>query len=286
MHLRQAKYSADSLAVALDSVHSAAFHTGLGEALYPSTTTPLGSYLNSSGVSAFAGAAYALPNFAVVADGATQVALTKWVEPFFKGVPATPASTLGSPASKFYGGQQRIESAAGDAVVIAFPTAGLSAPDATAEVLAALLGGEPSIKWTPGFTLLSKAATAIPGAKISAQSLAYSDAGLLTLQITGPSAAIVRKATEEAVKVLKSVAAGSASKEDVAKAVAKAKFDALTAQEPASAAITSAGTAVLHGLAPFKPEDVSKSYGAVSADKLKTVRSPAPHMFVLFRDCC
>ncbi|KIH91461.1 ubiquinol-cytochrome c reductase core subunit 2 [Sporothrix brasiliensis 5110] len=270
LHLKQAKYSADSLAAALDAAHAVAFHTGLGEALSPSTTTPLSSYLSHTGVSQFASSAYSRSNFALVADGATQVALSKWVDQFFKKSTGS-GSALTSAASKYYGGQQRIESASGNAIVIAFPTNGLNAPDATVEVLTSLLGGESSVKWSPGFTLLSKASAGVHGANAVARNLSYSDAGLLTVQVTGQSAGAVRAAADVAVKALKSVASGSVSKEDVAKAIAKARFDALTAQEPASAAITAAGTAVLHGLKTFQPADASKAYAGVTAEKLTTL---------------
>ncbi|CAK7241940.1 MAG: ubiquinol-cytochrome c reductase core subunit 1 [Sporothrix thermara] len=271
LHLKQAKYSADSLAVALDAAHSVAFHTGLGEALYPSTTTPLGGYLSDAGVAKFASAAYARSNYALVADGATQVALNKWVDQFFKKTSAAPTGSINTAASKYFGGQHRVESSAGNAIVIAFPTAGLKAPDAAAEVLAALLGGESSIKWTPGFTLLSKATVGIHGAQAVARNLAYSDAGLLTIQVSGQTAGAVRAAAVAAIETLKSVASGSASKEDVAKAIAKAKYDALVAQEPSSAAITAAGSAVLHGLKTFQPAEAVKAYAGVSADSLKTL---------------
>ena len=273
LHIKQEKYAANPLAIAVDAAHSVAFHTGLGEAVNVSTTAPIGSYLSNSAVASFSTAAYARPNFAVVADGATQVALSKWVEPFFKGTSATPSSQLSPAATKYYGGQQRIESTAGNAVAVAFPTSGLKAPDAAADVLAALLGGSSSIKWTPGFTLLAKAAAGIPGSQITASNQVYSDAGLLTIEITGLTATDVRKATEAAVAALKSIATGTVSKEDLTKAIAKAKFDALVSQEPSSAAITAAGTAVLHGAKPFQPATVSKAFDAVTADKLKTVRT-------------
>ncbi|EPE03746.1 cytochrome b-c1 complex subunit 2 [Ophiostoma piceae UAMH 11346] len=271
LHIKQEKYAANPLAIAVDAAHSVAFHTGLGEAVNVSTTSPIGSYLSSSAVAALSTAAYARPNFAVVADGATQVALSKWVEPFFKGTSATPSSQLSSAATKYYGGQQRIESTAGNAVVVAFPTSGLNAPDAAADVLAALLGGSSSIKWTPGFSLLAKAAAGIPGSQITASNQVYSDAGLLTIEIAGLTATDVRKAADAAVAALKSIATGTVSKEDLTKAIAKAKFDALVSQEPSSAAVTAAGTAVLHGAKPFQPATVSKTFDAVTADKLKTL---------------
>lgn len=206
-----------------------------------------------------------------MADGATPVALSKWVELFFKDIPATAATPLSSPASKYYGGQVRTDSVYNNAVVIAFSTAGLNAADPASAVLAALLGGDRSIKWTPGFSLLGKATAGIP-AETVARNLLYSDAGLFTIQISGGSAAAVRKAAEEAVKVVKSVADGTVSKEDLAKAVAKAKFDALSANESGSAALTAAGSAVLHGLKAFQAAE-TKSYSTVTADKLKTVCS-------------
>ncbi|EFX05369.1 ubiquinol-cytochrome c reductase complex core protein [Grosmannia clavigera kw1407] len=263
LHIQQEKYSANALARAVDGAHDAAFHSGLGQALYQSTAT----HVSEHDVAAFADVAYTRPNIAVVADGATQTALAKWVEPFFKTVPAAPksAAALSTAASKYYGGQLRADSAAGNAVVIAFFTAGLNAADPAAAVLASLLGGKSSIKWAPGFSLLSKATTGL-GTQVVAQNLLYSDAGLFTIQISGGSAATVRKAAEEAVKVVKSVADGSVSKEDLTKAIAKTKFDVLTAGESGSAALTAA-TAALYGA---KAAD-TKAFEAVSADKLKTL---------------
>jgi len=102
IHQKQAKV--DAAAVALDAAHAVAFHTGLGAPLYPTPSTPIASYLNEHSVAAFAEAAYTKANIAVVADGASQVGLAKWIEPFFKGVPASGSSSVTAAASKYHGG--------------------------------------------------------------------------------------------------------------------------------------------------------------------------------------
>jgi ubiquinol-cytochrome c reductase core subunit 2 len=270
--LKQAKI--DALSQALDTVHSVAFHTGLGESLYPSSSTPIGSYLNEDSVSAFAQTAYSKANIAVVSDGASQNGLTQWMEAFFRTVPATSSSTVSSSPSKYYGGEQRVARGGKNAYIIAFPGASLADNKAETSVLVALLGGESSISWTPGFTLLSKATAAAPGAQAIASNLAYSDAGLLTVQITG-SAGAVKTAAEESVKALKSIVSGTISKEDLTKAIAKAKFDLLSTSELTGTGLVAAGSSLIHGGKPLQVADVLKSLDSVTADKLKTV---SPHI--------
>ncbi len=156
------------------------------------------------------------------------------------------------------------------AMVIAFPSSSLASAKPETSVLAALLGGNSSIKWSPGFTLLSKASSTAPGASIAASNIAYSDTGLLAIQISGAAAA-VRKAAEEAAKAVKSVAEGGISKEDLTKAIAKAKFDALTANELTGAGLLEAGSSILFGIKPFQTSEAVKSFDSVTADKLKAV---------------
>lgn len=252
--------------------HAAAFHTGLGSQLYPTSSTPVGAYLNESSVASFAQAAYNKANIAVVADGATQAGLTKWIEPMFKSVPATGSSqlTLNAAPSKYFGGEQRSSRVGQNAYVIAFPGSSLADAKPEISVLTALLGGESSISWTPGFTLLSKAVAAAPHARAHASNLAYSDAGLLTLQISGPAGA-VKTATKESVKALKSIANGSATKEDLTKAIAKAKFDLLSARDVSGSGLVAAGTNLVQGGKAVQAAEAVKALESVTADKLKTV---------------
>ncbi|TVY64231.1 Cytochrome b-c1 complex subunit [Lachnellula suecica] len=270
--LSQKKLLADVSALALNSAHGLAFHRGLGTPLSPSSSTPF-KYMNEQSISEFASAAYSKANIAVVANGTSQAELSKNVGQFFTDVPATSAFTLSSDTSKYYGGEERIAHGSGNSMVIAFPgsssfTAGGSYKPEIA-VLAALLGGKSSIKWSPGFSLLSKAASKFPGASAATTHFAYSDAGLLTIQFSGPAAAI-REATTEAIKSVKSISEGSISKEDFTKAVALAKYRALEEGQRTDAGLVATGAGLVHGGKPFQIDEVGKSIAAVSADKLKS----------------
>lgn len=227
--------------------------------------------MNEHAVASFAEAAYSKANIAVVADGANQIGLTKWIEPFFKSVPESSATQLTSAASKYHGGEQRIAQQGPNALVLGFSGASLASDSPETDVLVALLGGESNIKWAPGFTLLSKAAASAPGAHVSATNYAYSDAGLLTIQING-SASAVRKAAEESVKALKSVAESPVSKEDLTKAIAKAKFDLLARSEVSGTGLVHAGANLIHGGKPLEVVATIKALESVTPEKLKAVR--------------
>jgi ubiquinol-cytochrome c reductase core subunit 2 len=182
---------------------------------------------------------------------------------------------LSSEATKYYGGEERIAHDGGNSLVIAFPgsssfTAGGSYKPEIA-VLAALLGGKSSIKWSPGFSLLSKAASSFPGASAATTHFTYSDAGLLSIQFSG-SASAIRNATAEAVKALRSISDGSISKEDFTKAVASAKYNALEEGQNIEAGLVATGAGLVHGGKAFQIDQIGKSIEGVSADKLKSVR--------------
>ncbi|KAK4187605.1 putative mak10 subunit [Podospora australis] len=266
IQLKQSKIS--NSAVALDAAHAVAFHKGLGAPLYPTPSTPIASYLNENSVAAFADAAYSKANIAVVADGASHHGLQKWIEPFFKSVPPEGRANLDTTASKYRGGEQRIAKTGSNAYVIAFPGASLGASQPETAVLTGLLGGESNIKWSPGFSLLSKAAASAPGASAKASNYAYSDAGLLAIEISGHAAA-VKKAAEESVKALKAVAEGGVEKEALVKAIAKAKFTLLSGSEVAGVGLVHAGANLIHGGSPLKVAETLKALESVTADKLK-----------------
>ncbi|KAI9158372.1 Cytochrome b-c1 complex subunit 2 [Paramyrothecium foliicola] len=271
LHLNTATANNDARALALDGAHAVAFHNGLGAPLNLTSTAPYHRYLNEEYIASYADVAYAKNNIAVVADGASSDSLSKWIGQFFKDVPATPKSgqTLQTEASKYFGGEQRTSLANGNSMVIAFPGSSYSDAKPEIAVLAALLGGHSSIKWSTGFNLLSKIAAGASGVSASAANLAYSDAGLLTVQLSGPAAS-VRKAAEETVKALKSVADGSVSKEDVAKAIAKAKFDALSGSQTRDSSIVLAGSGLVNTGKAFDTVSLSSAVESVTADKLKT----------------
>lgn len=268
VHLKQSRVGSDVSALALDAAHSVAFHTGLGAPLYPSPSTPLKSYLDEHKIAAFAENAYSKSNIALVGDGANTAALSKWTEQFFKSVPAS-GSSPSSASTTYFGGESRTAHTGGNALVIAFPGSSFGSFKPEVAVLAALLGGQSNVKWTPGFTLLSKIASNNPGTTAFASNLAYSDAGLFTIQISG-SAGVVRSTAQEAVKALKSVVE-NISKEDLTKAIAKAKFDALSSSEAGISTILSAGSGLVHSGKPFQIAETIKSLEGVTAEKLKTV---------------
>jgi ubiquinol-cytochrome c reductase core subunit 2 len=235
----------------------------------------LTKYLNEESIAQFSTSAYSKPNIAVVANGATQADLAKWVGEFFKETSSS-AAALKSEATKYYGGEERIAHDSGNSLVIAFPgsssfTSGSSYKPEIA-VLAALLGGKSSIKWSSGFSLLSKAVSAISGASTSTTHFAYSDAGLLTIQFSG-SAQAIRDASAEAVKALKSVSEGTISKEDFTKAVALAKYRALEEGQNIESGLVATGSGLIHGGKPFQIDEVGKSVESVTTEKLKSVFS-------------
>lgn len=229
--------------------------------------------MNEETIAEFAAKAYGKPNIAVVANGASQADVSKWVGEFFTELPSS-ASALSSEPTKYYGGEERIAHGSGNALVIAFPgsssfTAGGSYKPEVA-VLASLLGGKSNIKWSPGFSILSKASAAFPGSSAATTHFAYSDAGLLTIQFSG-SASAIRDAATEAVKSLKSIAEGSISKEDFTKAVASAKYLALEEGQNIEAGLVATGAGLVHGGQAFQIDQIGKAVEAVTADKLKAV---------------
>ncbi|KAL3418681.1 peptidase M16 inactive domain-containing protein [Phlyctema vagabunda] len=270
--LSQQRLLGDVAELAINSAHGLAFHRGLGTPLYPTSSTPLNSYLNEETIQDFANSAYGKANIAVVANGASQSDLTKWVGEFFNEIPSS-ASALQSETSKYYGGEERIAHGSGNSFVIAFPgsssftSGGGYKPEIA--VLAALLGGKSSIKWSPGFSILSKASSSFPGASASTTHYSYSDAGLLSIQFNG-SAKAIRGASTEAVKALKSISEGSISKEDFTKAVANAKYRALEEGQNIEAGLVATGAGLVQGGGAFQIEEVAKAVQGVSIEKLKT----------------
>ncbi|KAI9752784.1 MAG: hypothetical protein M4579_005490 [Chaenotheca gracillima] len=273
--LAQKSMLANTTEFAINSAHGIAFHRGLGTPLHPSSSSPLTKYLSERAIAAYASAVYSKPNMAIVANGANQEELSRWVGEFFADASSSwPADVpkVESTPSKYHGGEERIAHDGGNTMVIAFPgsssyTAGASYKPEVA-VIAALLGGQTSIKWSPGFSLLSKAASSFPGANATTTHLPYSDAGLLYIAITG-SANAVRGASENAVKALKSLAAGEISNEDLKKATATAKFQALETGQKVDTGLELTGAGLIQKGQAFQLDEVAKGIDTVSTDQIK-----------------
>lgn len=272
LKLKQAALNANVPALALDNAHTVAFHTGLGAPIYPTPASSYQKYLNEDYIASFADVVYSKPNIALVAEGADAQSLSRWVGEFFKDVPASARSgqTLETTASKYYGGEQRTNHPGGNSIVLAFPGTEYGTAKPEIAVLAALLGGQPTIKWAPGFSLLSKSTADIPNLSVTTSNLTYSDAGLLAVQLTGPAAS-VRRGAQATVAALQSVANGTVSKEDVAKAIANAKFNTLDDAQLREPALHLTGSGIVNTGKPYDLASLAKAIDSVTADKLKAV---------------
>ena len=274
---------------AMNSVFGVAFHRGLGNPLHPQSHTPIKKYVSSQGLATYSQAAYAKSNISVVANGANHQELSKWVSQFFTESPASPPPELpqsGTTASKYYGGEERIAHDKGNTIIVAFPgsssfTGGAWKPEMS--VLAVLLGGRSNIKWSPGFSLLSKAAQAYPRAHVLSTHHTFSDAGLLTIEVTG-NGSQVREASFEIVKALKDVASGNVSKDDVKKAVATARFNALESGQNIDTGIELTGAGLIQGGKPYQLDDVGKSIGAITEEQVKKVSENPQHSIEVTTD--
>jgi ubiquinol-cytochrome c reductase core subunit 2 len=271
VHLKQAKLASNPLAIALEAAHAAAFHRGLGAALYPSEVGVLSGYLTEHGTAEYAKSAYSKSNIAVAVDGASQSTISKWVEQFFGSAPdAKSELPIQENASKYYGGEARVANAYGNAVVLGFSADPIGSIKPETAVLVALLGGSSSIKWSPGFTLFSKAGGDRGDVNISTVNRAYSDTGIVTIEISGAREGVA-SSVPRVLEALKNVAAKPLDKETLTKAIAKAKFDALTVNELCGNGLLYAGTSVLAGSEPFKVAEAIKSFESVTAAKVQAV---------------
>lgn len=268
------KHLANTKAMAFDSVHGIAFHRGLGNPVGP-TSTNYAKYLDTDLIADFAQTVYTKPNFAVVANGAEHEEVSKWVNQFFTDV-SSGSSPIESQQTKYYGGEERISHASGNTMILAFPgsssfTGGFYKPEIS--VLASLLGGQSHVKWSPGFSLLSKASQNFPAAHVDTKSVIYSDAGLLTVTIHG-AAKDVSGAAHEAVKTIQKIAGGEISKEDISKAKAAAKFKELEYGQNIWAGIELTGAGLVHGGKAYQLDETAKLIDAVTEEKVKAVSFP------------
>jgi ubiquinol-cytochrome c reductase core subunit 2 len=277
MKLGQKSLLANPSHLAMNSAHGLAFHRGLGTPLYPTSSTTFSKYLDPEEIYNFAQSAYSKHNIAVVANGTSHSGLSKWVREFFEDT-STSGKKLESPPSKYYGGEERIAHDKGNVMVLAFPgsssfTSGSSyKPEIS--VLAALLGGESSIKWTTGFSLLAKAASQYQNAHVSTQNFGYSDAGLLAVTLSG-SASHIGKAGQNVVETLKKIASGNVSGEDIKKATALAKFRALETGQDINVGLEATGSGLITGGKPYQIDEIGQAIEKVGEDKVKAVSSPS-----------
>ncbi|OJJ08078.1 hypothetical protein ASPVEDRAFT_47280 [Aspergillus versicolor CBS 583.65] len=270
LKLRQVAIANDPEAIAVDAAHGVAFHQGLGNSISPSAHVPYEKNLSAEAIAEFAKNAYAKSNVALVGSGISSSELSKWVGDFFKDLSSAGNLKSGS-ASTYYGGEQRISTKAGNSVVIAFPGSGAfgtAAYKPAASVLAALLGGESSIKWTPGFSLLSQATQGFSQLRVSTKNYSYSDAGLIAVSLNG-KADQVASAGKSVVDVLKKAAAGEIPADEIKKASALAKFRALESAQTLETGLELTGSGLINGSKPYQIAEVAQSVDSVTEAQVK-----------------
>ena len=276
MNFSRKKLLGDPIDLAMNSAHGVAFHRGLGNSLYPSSSSPMSKYLNAYQLQQYSRIAYAKSNIAVVANGSDHQELSKWIHEFFTELEQSPPPdfpSTGTEPTKYYGGEERIAHDSGNAMVVAFPGSGSATGSSykpESQVLAALLGGQSNIKWTPGFSLLSRATVAYPQAYVLTTHHTYSDAGLLTISMYG-NANQIRKVSQEVVKAIRNVAAGNVTKEEIVKAVATAKFKALESGQNLNTGIELTGAGLVQRGKVFQIAELAKSIDTVTEDQIKKV---------------
>ncbi|KAI8979914.1 Metalloenzyme, LuxS/M16 peptidase-like protein [Pilobolus umbonatus] len=204
---------------ALEAAHHVAFRAGLGNSIFAKPT----ARVSNADVKAFAAQIFTQGNIAFVGTGIEHEVLEDLASTYF----SLPAGGLTLPATKYFGGESRIETiAAKNEYILAFEGAASdSAEYAALQVLRFALGGDANVKYSAGSGILAQtAAKFAKGTSIKAFNLGYSDAGLFGVQVNAAqsdSVAAVAAAAEQLKAAVKGLSA-----EDFARAVAQAKFAA------------------------------------------------------------
>lgn len=226
---------ADAAYEAVEAAYMAAFHNGLANSVIAG---PEAAALTLQDVKNYATQVLSKANIRLVARGVDQADLVDMAASRFDSIPAgAPAQ---APKTAFFGGNARVRRAGASALTIAFP----AAPSAELEVLRHALDAS-AVKWSVGSSLLARVAEQT-GADVKVAADSYSDAGLLHITVSAPSAKTVRAAATEAVKAVQAVAAGADA--DAAKrAVSRARFAQAFAREadPVLAASPAANVAAV-----------------------------------------
>lgn len=206
---------------------------GLGASLFSDPAAPV----SHADAVKFARAVFAKDNIAVVGSGIEQSELSKLVGKHFANVRAS-KGPIQAGSKQYFGGDARVpfvphEGAEGPRssfghYFVAFEGAGVDVSPELA-VLRSHLGGESSVKWSSGLSSLAQVKEKVAGAEANAFNIAFTDSGLFGAYITAPHAKLL-DAAKEVTKVFKD-ASSSISAEDLAKAKAKARFEAAAAVE-------------------------------------------------------
>ncbi|PFH50097.1 hypothetical protein AMATHDRAFT_61735 [Amanita thiersii Skay4041] len=246
---------------AIEHAHALAFRSGLGSSLF----APTHNTITVEDIKLYATSVFTKDNLVVLGTGIDQTTLSKLVERAFA---STSSATSSSQASKYYGGETRVESLSSpQTVFIGFGTTG--APSADVAALAAHLSPTPSVKWSQG---TSPIAASIPkDSSVQTIHLPYSDATLFGLLVQGATPASVKEAGKVAVQALKSATSGIKA-EELQRAVAKAKFSTATNLDGRFGLVSVLGPKILGG-ADASVETSLSSFNGVSASSVSKTAS-------------
>ncbi|KAH9956736.1 LuxS/MPP-like metallohydrolase [Russula dissimulans] len=245
---------------ALELAHALAFRHGLGHSLYADSQTA-GS-ITAEDVRDLHARAVANPSgVAILGTGIPAETLAKLFDDALSAhnnnsknktpAPAPTAAPAAPPATTYHGGAARFSSAHGSqqqAIFIGFgSTASASLP--ALHVLAAHLNPAPALKWASS---AAPVASRIP-AGVHARSvlLPYSDATLIGVVLEGTDGAALGDAAKAVVGAFKDAAAtgggGKVGKEELGRAVARAKFQLAAGVEGREGYVGTFGPKVLKG---------------------------------------
>ncbi|KAF6750443.1 ubiquinol-cytochrome C reductase complex core protein 2 [Ephemerocybe angulata] len=221
---------------AIELAHAIAFRQGLASSLY----APAHPSIGLKDIQDYAAKVFTKENIAVVGTGIEQSKLTELVNKAFANAASSSGPT--SSSTRYFGGENRIEGTGPQTAFIGFGTTG--APSAEVATLAAYLNPSPSVKWSKG---TSPIAAALPeGASVQSVYLPYSDASLVGLLVQAPTAAALKEAGSVAVSALKKAASGI-SQEELASAVARARFAAASAADARAGVVEAIGAKIFSG---------------------------------------
>ncbi|KAJ1727085.1 ubiquinol-cytochrome c reductase core subunit 1 [Coemansia biformis] len=190
----------DPATLALGGVHQAAFRSGLGNSLYAPAASPVAT---GDAVRQYAQGALTGGRVAVVATGVDADTLAKLVgESGLAELPGAAAAETAGMAAAFTGGAQQVYESASP---VAHYALAFGCEPRSAHALGSLLGTQRRLKWSGGVSALSRLAAA-EGFRTEAFSFAYSDAGLVGVLVSAPSAQIKGAVEKVAATIQKDVA--------------------------------------------------------------------------------
>jgi ubiquinol-cytochrome c reductase core subunit 2 len=233
---------------ALELAHALAFRNGLGYSLYADGHTT--GNITAEDIRELHSRAVSHPSsVAVLGTGISTESLAKLFETAVsahKASATTPAPSAPSAlVTAYHGGAARVVSTHGpQAIFVGFgSTASASVP--ALHALAAHLNPAPALKWAASS---APVASTIPtGIHARSVLLPYSDATLIGVVLEGKDGAALKEGAKAVVGAFKNAAEGKVGKEELARAVARAKFQLAAGIEAREGYVGAFGPKVLKG---------------------------------------